>query len=36
MKLQQHFLEAKYPQLRFFRDVRDRDRLRRALEGSTQ
>ena len=33
-ELQQHFPEAKYPQLRFFLgDVRDRDRLRRALEG---
>ena len=33
-ELQQLFPVAKYPQLRFFLgDVRDRDRLRRALEG---
>lgn len=33
-ELQQQFSEDKYPQLRFFLgDVRDRDRLRRALEG---
>ena len=33
-ELQQIFPEDKYPQLRFFLgDVRDRDRLRRALEG---
>ena len=32
-QLQQQFPESKYPQLRFFLgDVRDRDRLRRALE----
>ena len=32
-ELQQQFPESKYPQLRFFLgDVRDRDRLRRALE----
>ena len=33
-ELQQLFPENRYPQLRFFLgDVRDRDRLRRALEG---
>jgi UDP-N-acetylglucosamine 4,6-dehydratase len=33
-ELQQHFPEDQYPQLRFFLgDVRDRDRLKRALEG---
>jgi len=33
-EMQQQFPEANYPQLRFFLgDVRDRDRLRRALEG---
>lgn len=33
-ELQQHYPEAQYPQLRFFLgDVRDRDRLKRALEG---
>ena len=33
-ELQQHYPESQYPQLRFFLgDVRDRDRLRRALEG---
>ena len=33
-ELQQQFPERQYPQLRFFLgDVRDRDRLRRALEG---
>lgn len=33
-ELQQQFPEAEYPQMRFFLgDVRDRDRLRRALEG---
>ena len=33
-EMQQQFPESKYPQLRFFLgDVRDRDRLRRALEG---
>ena len=33
-ELRQHFSEKKFPQLRFFLgDVRDRDRLRRALEG---
>ena len=33
-ELQQRFPESRYPQLRFFLgDVRDRDRLRRALEG---
>ena len=33
-ELQQQFPESKYPQLRFFLgDVRDQDRLRRALEG---
>ena len=33
-ELQQHFPESQFPQLRFFiGDVRDRDRLRRALEG---
>ena len=33
-ELQQQFPEADFPQLRFFLgDVRDRDRLRRALEG---
>ncbi len=33
-ELQQQFPETQYPQLRFFLgDVRDRDRLRRALEG---
>ena len=33
-ELQQKFPESRYPQLRFFLgDVRDRDRLRRALEG---
>ena len=33
-ELQQRFPEQQYPQLRFFLgDVRDRDRLRRALEG---
>ena len=33
-ELQQHYHEDKFPQLRFFiGDVRDRDRLRRALEG---
>lgn len=33
-ELQQHFPENRFPQLRFFiGDVRDRDRLRRALEG---
>ena len=33
-ELQQQFPESKYPQLRFFLgNVRDRDRLRRALEG---
>lgn len=33
-ELQQYFPAEKYPQLRFFLgDVRDRDRLRRALEG---
>jgi UDP-N-acetylglucosamine 4,6-dehydratase (inverting) len=32
--LQQHYPEREYPQLRFFLgDVRDRDRLKRALEG---
>ncbi|QNJ15988.1 UDP-N-acetylglucosamine 4/6-dehydratase (inverting) [Synechococcus sp. A18-40] len=32
-ELQQHFPESDYPQLRFFLgDVRDRDRLRRAME----
>jgi UDP-N-acetylglucosamine 4,6-dehydratase (inverting) len=33
-ELQQHYPESRFPQLRFFiGDVRDRDRLRRALEG---
>jgi UDP-N-acetylglucosamine 4,6-dehydratase len=33
-ELQQHYPESKFPQLRFFiGDVRDRDRLKRALEG---
>lgn len=33
-EMQQHFPEGEYPQLRFFLgDIRDRDRLRRALEG---
>lgn len=33
-ELQQHYPESQFPQLRFFiGDVRDRDRLRRALEG---
>ena len=33
-ELQQHYPEDRYPQLRFFLgDVRDRDRLKRALEG---
>jgi UDP-N-acetylglucosamine 4,6-dehydratase len=33
-ELQQNYPESQYPQLRFFLgDVRDRDRLRRALEG---
>lgn len=33
-ELQQHYPENQYPQLRFFiGDVRDRDRLRRALDG---
>jgi len=33
-ELQQHYPEREFPQLRFFLgDVRDRDRLRRALEG---
>jgi UDP-N-acetylglucosamine 4,6-dehydratase len=33
-ELRQHYPEGDYPQLRFFiGDVRDRDRLRRALEG---
>jgi len=33
-ELQQHYPENQFPQLRFFiGDVRDRDRLRRALEG---
>ena len=33
-ELQQHYPESLFPQLRFFiGDVRDRDRLRRALEG---
>jgi UDP-N-acetylglucosamine 4,6-dehydratase len=33
-ELQQHYPESEYPQLRFFLgDVRDRDRLKRALEG---
>jgi UDP-N-acetylglucosamine 4,6-dehydratase len=33
-ELQQHYPEREYPQLRFFLgDVRDRDRLKRALEG---
>jgi UDP-N-acetylglucosamine 4,6-dehydratase len=33
-ELQQHYPESRYPQLRFFLgDVRDRDRLKRALEG---
>lgn len=33
-ELQQHFPKSQFPQLRFFLgDVRDRDRLRRALEG---
>jgi UDP-N-acetylglucosamine 4,6-dehydratase len=33
-ELQQHFPQSQFPQLRFFiGDVRDRDRLRRALEG---
>jgi UDP-N-acetylglucosamine 4,6-dehydratase len=33
-ELQQHYPESQYPQLRFFLgDVRNRDRLRRALEG---
>jgi len=33
-ELQQHYPESQFPQLRFFLgDVRDRDRLRRALEG---
>lgn len=33
-ELQQHYLESQFSQLRFFiGDVRDRDRLRRALEG---
>jgi UDP-N-acetylglucosamine 4,6-dehydratase len=33
-ELQQHYPERNFPQLRFFiGDVRDRDRLRRALEG---
>jgi len=33
-ELQQHYPESEYPQLRFFLgDVRDRDRLQRALDG---
>jgi len=33
-ELQQHYPEDRFPQLRFFLgDVRDRDRLKRALEG---
>ena len=33
-EMQQYFPEVKYPQLRFFLgDIRDRERLRRALEG---
>jgi UDP-N-acetylglucosamine 4,6-dehydratase (inverting) len=33
-EMQQHYPEERYPQLRFFLgDVRDRDRLKRALEG---
>ena len=33
-ELQQHYPEERYPQLRFFLgDIRDRDRLKRALEG---
>ena len=33
-ELQQHYPESQFPQLRFFiGDVRDRDRLRRALDG---
>ena len=36
-ELQQHFPENRFPQLRFFiGDVRDRDRLRRALRALTQ
>lgn len=33
-EMQQHYPESQYPQIRFFiGDIRDRDRLRRALEG---